>query len=361
MDQDLLIRFRSGDQAARTALRNHLRAVTARVLGAPQWGFEAERRRALEVASANEAMEADAADPVGFALAAMRSAARAGLESMRQADPHAGEHPDTDILVGVAMETASRAQKMRLDKHLEDCGHCRVQLETVRHALKTAASAQRAVAPETAPTAASDVPEPMGLQAAADQAAKAEDKPKPKPKPRRRRRPEAKPKGDLPIWQTLLAVAAVGGAVWWGTQLSEEEQVWEAAALLPDERPPAQSAELYEGTPSRAIQGLANGDCRSSARQLELAYGETEDLWLRYMQGLALICSRDPAAIEPMQQVAEEMHWDELPWGFAWWYAQALVLDLEYDEALRELDQLASSEHARAADAQALADQIRSR
>ncbi len=218
MDQDLLIRFRSGEPAARTSLRNHLRAVCARVLGAPQWGFEAERRRALEVAAANEALESDATDPVGFALAAMRAAARGGLGALRQSDPQAGEHPDGDIVVGVAMETASRAQKMRLDKHLEDCGHCRVHLETVRHALKTAASAQKAADPQSAPTAATEVPEPASLAAPEVRPA---DKPTPKPK----RRPARKPKeAPFPLWQVLVGAALLGGGVWWASRLSAEER-----------------------------------------------------------------------------------------------------------------------------------------
>lgn len=88
--------------------------------------------------------------------------------------------------------------------------------------------------------------------------------------------------------------------------------------------------------------------------------GDPEDWNLRYLEGLAYVCSHDgPNAFEALRDVNDNVQYDELPWGFDWWYAQALVLDLQIGDALWELERISESDHPRGKDAANLASRVR--
>ena len=346
MDQELITRFRAGDDEARAAVRNHLRAVAARVLAAPQWKLsEVTTRSALEVQAAVAALESPAQEPVSFAMAAMHAAGVAGLEHLRALDGALGDHPKAEVMVKVALETAIGAQVLHVDRHAEGCAACRAHLDVLRAALTSAATAQRSTAPSR--------PEPKREKVV-------QPEPKKKSRPTPRARPKKQPEQGLPLASMAFVAALVVGGVWWGTQLSDEEKAWAAAAHLPDELPPGAMAAHYDGSTRDAILGMAKGDCRGASAKLHMASKRAPDDYdLRYLEGMALVCMRDPMSLDALQDVNDNVHWDDLPWGFEWWYAQALVLNDDIGGALDELDRLAGMDHGRSQDAEALAATLR--
>jgi len=347
MDQELISRFRSGDPSARTAMRNHLRAVAARVLASPQWRLNAETRTELEKAAAAVALGCPAPDPIGFAVAAMDAAALQGLERRRKEEGLVGRHPTAQLIVSVALETASANQAATLQEHVGDCSPCRNHLEVVRMALRAAASAN----------AAADVPSPSPQQIAP---APKRERAQPARSPRRRRAPPRKEAFQVPWTAVVLVGIGVAGMTWWTGRLSPEEETWKAAAMLPNELPPTAMAAEYTGSTQAAIERLGTEDCPAAASKLGMAFNREQDYNLRYLEGLSHICGhRGPEAFEALQDVNDSVHYDDLPWGFSWWYAHALVLDLRIGEALRELDQIADSKHPRNKDAKALAARLR--
>ncbi|MCP4804493.1 MAG: hypothetical protein GY913_20575 [Proteobacteria bacterium] len=351
MDQELITRFREGDEEAKTAIRTHLRAVAARVLAAPQWKLkEATTRSALEVQAAVAALESPAQDPVGFAVAAMHAAAVAGLEHLRALDGALGDHPNAEVMAKVALETAAPGHVLHVQRHAESCSACKAHLDALRSALTSAATAQRATTPPPPPAAQKSSPSPK---------TKKKKDPRPKSKPPRRGKPE--PEKGPPIGTIAIVAALVVGAIWWKSQLTDEEKSWQAAAHLPDELPPGAMADNYEGGTRDAIRAMANGQCQEAAGKLHMAWKRTPDDYdLRYLEGLAHICLRDgEQALPALQDVNDNVHWDELPWGFEWWYAQALILNVSIGDAIGELEVIAISNHPRASDAAALADELR--
>ena len=160
-------------------------------------------------------------------------------------------------------------------------------------------------------------------------------------------------------WLAILAGVALIVGVVWRVQPSEEQKTWARAALLPDELPPSARAELYSGPSKRAISQLADGNCRESATTLHLQAKGSGDPYLHWYEAVAWVCARDGAqALTALDQVTALAD-SELPWGYAWWRAQALVLEGQDAEALALLDELAGSKHPRAGDAAGLATRIR--
>lgn len=353
MDKELISRFRSGDPIARTAMRNHLRAVAARVLLSPQWRFDVKARTQLEKEAAAIALGCPAPDAVGFAVAALDAASLKGLERLRKAEGLVGNHPEPSLLVAVALETASAAQARQLDAHLADCASCTGHLEVVRVGLRTAASANRAA----------DVPAPAAKQTLEQKAdAPAPSRPKPtRGKKRRQQKQEAA--FEIPWTPFVIGGLVIMAGLWWNGRLSPDQEIWKAASMLPDELPPTAMASQYSGATAEAIlnMGSGDGDCRASASKLHMAFSrEPDDYDLRYLEGLAHICAHNgPEAYLALQDVNDNVEFDELPWGFDWWYSQALVLDLQVENALWELDRIAGSDHPRSRDAGKLARDLR--
>jgi predicted Zn-dependent protease len=153
--------------------------------------------------------------------------------------------------------------------------------------------------------------------------------------------------------------ALVAGGVWWKAQPSEQQKVWHMQTLMPGELPPPGRAHLYETRTQRSIEDAADGDCRQAGNKLRSASAsDPDDYWLSYYEGMAWVCDGDgERALEAFAKV--DAATTDVPWGFTWWYGQALLLDLRVDEGLQVLDSLGASNHPRADDARQLAARVR--
>lgn len=354
MDEALFARLKAGDPTARTPVRNQVRSLAARVLSAPQWRITDQSARSeMERAAANDALASKAGSAVELTVEAMAQAAGSGLRWLRSRDGVRGDHPDPDLMARVALETASAAQAMRLNQHLEGCPSCTAHMQSGRAALRLAASAQLSV-PKPAPAPAPAAP-PLSPEL---RRKPSEAKPKPKAKPKRRR-PAPKKKDAPKLWPALVVVALVAVGIVWKVQPSAEERIWMAASVLPNELPPTEHASDYTGEVRDTILGRGDGNCEAAAARLRVESRKApNDMYLAYYQGLANVCLRNGTEAVSSLRKVNDMSAD-LPWGFEWWWAQALVLDGSTDDALATLDALAGSRHGRADDAAALAAELR--
>ena len=374
MDDQLLQRFRDGDPGATVSLRNQLRTIAARVLSAPQWGLQDSGMRAgLEREAAQASLSSGANAAVALTEEVLVHAGAQGIELLRRREPLVGEgHPAALEIARVASDTASAVQHARVESHNQDCKRCTQHLEILKAALRAATTAQRPTAQpspaQPSPTQPSSVQPRPAPASPARGPARVRSQPRPSgPRSARRRDGSSKPgaaklgaeKGPGVPWLAILgSVAVLAGAVW-RVQPSAEQRIWARAELLPVELPPSARADLYRGPAKRAISQLGDGNCRDSATTLHLQAKGTDDPYLHWYEGVAWVCARDGAkALEAMGQVSS-LAGADVPWGYNWWRAQALVLEGEDDKALVLLDKLAGSRHARAGDASALAGRIR--
>ncbi len=362
MDELLVQRFKSGDAAAVTAMRNQLRAMAARVLSSPRWEFDTAERQELEREAALQGLNTIAKTAVQYVFVVLRAAGKRAIVRLREREGLRGEgHPDPVVMANVAMGTAKEGQKEVLEEHFEDCPHCRLHYDILEEAIRGATKAQQAAqtvvpVPAPAPTTP-QAPRPTSPKPPRpkrrNKGAEAKRR-----KARRKRRLRAKPKsgGLIPL---LILAAAVAAGIWHQLQPTEEQQRWTMAGLLPDELPPASRADKYEGTVKRSIQSAASGDCRSAGNKLHIASKKApDDLWLHYYEGMAYVCARDGRKAVLALEYVDGMTTD-LPWGFTWWLGQAYLLDLQVEQGLVVLDSLGASSHPRAGDARQLAVRVR--
>jgi hypothetical protein len=351
MDDELFQRFQDGDPEALTALRNQLRSVAARVLMAPQWSLnDVQLVRRLEQQAALAALDCGANNRVDFARAAMLNATVRSIEHVRHRDALPVSRLSAELLAKVAMETASRPQQEEANKLLEDSAADRRLLETARSALRTAAMAQVALPPrQPAKTAPRPKRKPIRPVTAARRATK-----------KRRLSPKKSESGGLRAIAPFVVIAVVFGTLGYSRLAPEPEPVEVTIAwLLPQETPPTGRANELSGLAKEAVLNLRKGRCDQSADRLHMEFRKNSDnLWVRYYEGLAWVCSRNGLkAMEALRDVQKEM--EEPPFGLEWWLAQAQLLAGDLAAGLGTLDALSGTEHPRAVQAAALARAIR--
>ncbi len=353
MDDALFQRFKSGDPQARTAMRNQLRSVAARVLLAPQWRLtDVEQVRRLEQEVAKQALAHEGDSPVAYATVAMELAAVRCIDVVRQRDAHPVSNLTADLLARVAMETASRREVDQANELLADSTVNQRLLDTVRSALRTAAKAQAAHPPREAPADA-PAPRKSARPARAVTAARTAQ-------PRRRLPKKKSESGGLKALMPFAIVALVFGLLGYQRWAPKPEPVEVTIAwLLPQELPPTARADELEGLAREAVLALRKGRCDQAADRLHMEFRKnSEALWIRYYEGLAFVCARDGLkALEALRDV--ELRMEEPPFGLVWWLAQAQLLSGDLAAGLGTLDALTGSEHPRAVQAAELARVIR--
>lgn len=354
MDDALFDRFQAGDPQARTAMRNQLRSVAARVLLAPQWGLtDVTLVRRLEQEAALAALEIAGDSRVSYATTAMERAAVQCIEHVRRRDGHPPSGMTAELLARVAMETASRKEVDLANELLEESAADLRMLDTARSALRTAAKAQAALPPRPPTGEAATARQKPGRPTRAVTAAR-------KAQPRQKLPPKASESGGLKAMLPLLVVALVFGGlgiVRWAPRPEPVEVT--IAWLLPQELPPTARAPELEGMAREAVQSMAKGRCDQAADRLHMEFRKSpESWWIRYYEGLAYVCARDGLkAYEALRDVEANM--TEPPFGLAWWLAQAQLLAGDLVAGLGTLDALAGTEHPRALQAATLARVVR--
>ena len=362
MDERLLRRYRNGDPRAGTALKNHLRALASRVLSSPGWGLSSTQRRELEVQAAQQGLDSKARTMLQFAAEGMGIAAELALAELRRADGVAHGHPDAKTLVAVAMETASPVQHTQVQNHEESCRICGRHVDTVRQALKLAASSSVVEPPSHGPEphfSDEDTDElPIGLQDAPARPRKPTSVDLRRPQSARAGPDEAPPSMLSMAAPFLLLLALVGVYGWFqSTHGDTREQPW--LVLVPDELPPTEQAWRVDGAARQGVDALAKGQCEDAASRLALdAKRKPDELWVRYYEGLAWVCLRDGPRAYAALDAVQYMNGTK-PYGLSWWLAIAQLLDDRPEAALETLDELAVRQHARAADAGQLANELR--
>jgi len=347
MNDELYQQFLAGDSTAKTAVRNHMRAIAARVLAAPQWQLTDERtRQEKEQQAAREAIESPASTMVGAATNVMGHAVRLGLTELRKKDSISDDtHPSEALIAGAALETLSSAIKLETEAHIEDCPTCRRHLAAATTALRSAVTAQR-----MAPKPQRTNPKPS----------------KPTPAPARSRpapRKQASTKPSTFSFTSMLPLVALilGVAAYWYSQRPDPGIVLNGAmaALLPAELPPTGRAEELNQVGTEAVKAMKQGRCAYTARRLQISLEQDpDDLLAVYYLGLAHVCLRN--GTEALQALKEVQRDEEFPpFGLQWWLAQAQLLDGRTDAGLTTLDTLAAEEHPRAPYARTLAAKIR--
>jgi hypothetical protein len=346
MDEELYQRFLEGDDAATTGVRNHMRAIATRVLGAPQWGLEdGQPRRELEQEAVTEALGTPSEHLVGAATAVMQAATRTGLAHLRREDHVTGEHPDVSQMAALALEVLPPDEAKAAEAHLADCMPCLRHVASAKNALRTAVSAQK-----TAAAPAKPLPQREAIHTSA----------------------QREPTGGkslarlLPSKSTMSVLAPLVGLglamfLHWQSQQLDPAQAFHAKLghLLPAEIPPSARAWELEQIGKDAVSGLGEGRCEYAVRRLGVAMDQNPDEPLHsYYLGLAHVCLRQgPLARSNLEWVQANM--DPPPFGLDWWLAQAQLLDGGVDEGLALLDALATSDHPRAPYARDLAAKVR--
>ncbi len=347
MNDELYQRFLSGDPIAQTAVRNHMRAIAARVLAAPQWQFADDgMRQEKEQQAAREAIETPASTIVGAATNVMGSAVRLGLRELRKKDSINNEsHPSEQVISGAALETLSSAAKEEAEAHLEECATCRRHLAAATTALRTAVTAQR-----LAPKPQNPVPLPANTRTQTPK------RPKPKQSGKRTQNALSSLTGMLPLVALILGVGA-----YWYSQRANPEDILHAslANLLPAELPPTGRADELNNIGEEAVKAMKQGRCSYTARRLQISLDQDpDDLLALYYLGLANVCLRNgKEALSALNEVARNEEYP--PFGLSWWLAQAQLLDGRTDEGLATLDTLADEDHPRSSYARTLAAKVR--
>ncbi|MBK7758139.1 MAG: hypothetical protein IPI35_17440 [Deltaproteobacteria bacterium] len=152
MDESLVRRFQEGDLTAVMAVRNHLRDLAGRALGAGELRVDDEDERSkMEQQAAAMAIAARPDSAVAFAREALRAALTLGIERWRrEIPPPPGDHPAPALIAAIALETASLAQARLFKQHADACPACAHILTASQHTLRAAIQAEAPAAARAA-------------------------------------------------------------------------------------------------------------------------------------------------------------------------------------------------------------------
>lgn len=376
MDDALVARWKQGEGAAATAVRNALRTSAERVLSNPALRAaegsggrilveNEERRRELTAAVAKEVMAHGGDSAATLTALTLMSAARHAVVAMRVGRPMAGSaHLPPPVAVGLALtpEAMPQAQRDAYQRHLESCSGCSEDCRLVREIVRSAATAAPDATPAELDQAVHDsADDAMAAAAAAAlaemesaEAATATRTAPARPEGRRPAlaRPAFRPsradpekrRFELRTWLPLLLIVAVGAWWWWSRRDAArmKEVDPSIAALAVRDAPKVGAGEDVPDYAKAGVTLLGRGDCRSAAaafRTARRAHPEDRRLWV--LEGGSFVCAGDgPGAMQTLDVLSRDK--DATP-AARWFYAQALLLNGSVGPAEDALGAVAAS------------------
>ncbi len=353
MDDELFKRFLNGEPAATTGVKNHLRAITSRVLAAPQWSLKgAEQTRALEIQAAKEAMASPGDTVLTCATGALLASTNLGLIALRSREALPKGHPDSLTVAREVVGVLGEPDKGALLEHMEQCGTCNRHFEMAKGAVNAAFSASASqqsarMVPEPTKKAASG----RHQHATAPKTQKSKKKAAKKPT-HKDLHPDILAKRRYPIISSLMPlfilVVILGYFGYSKTIETADERLRRLANLISAEIPPTALADDMDPSSRGAALDMRRGHCASAAPRLGVASDNNpSDATLTYYAGLAHLCARHA---EQSLRYFERLNTinDEPFYGQKWWYTQALILNNRTAEARVILSIIVEDEHPRA-------------
>lgn len=392
MDDALIARWKQGEPAAATAVRNALRTVAERVLSNPALRTaegtggrrlveDEEKRREITATVAKEVMARGGDSAATLNAIALMTAARHAVEAVRVGRPLAGSaHLPPPVAVAMALtpEALPAAQRDAMNRHLEGCSVCADDCRLVREVVRSAATSSRdtsaAEIEEAVHESASSAMDDAMAAAAADVDARDEQETAPATSPAQARRqaaarPPPRPKITHEAersgfdWRglgVLLVLGLIGYAYWRSEQRSALQVAVDPALAALADRSPPHTAENEE-VPAYAADAMAllkKGDCRTAGARFRTArrsHPEDRRLWV--MEGGSFVCAGDgAAALQSLDIIARDT--DATPVAL-WFHAQALLLTGSVGPALDALERVAASKSAYADKARAQITQVK--
>lgn len=376
MDDALVARWRDGESAATTAVRNAVRTTAERVLSNPALrhaegsGGRAlidneERRRELTGAVAKEVMSRKADTAAAVTAAALMVSARVAVEAIRVGRPRTGTgHFPAPATISIALspESLPAANREAAERHLAECHACADDCRLVREVVRSAST----MVHDTSHAEIDEAVQGEAGQESEDGGEEAEPERRPRPIRAARRgtpfRPAEAPqkgpglRGLLPL---LLIGAALGG--YWYNERQKEQAVQNipAIAAFADRTAPTVGAD--EEIPTyieEAVRNLRDGDCRTAAARFRVArrgHPAERRLWL--LEGASWVCAGEGrealAALDPLSRDAAR------PPLTDWYRAQALLLSGNAAAAVSALDAVSNTDSRRATQAREQAAAVR--
>lgn len=361
MDDALVARWKQGEGAAATAVRNALRTMAERVLSNPALRAaegnggrvlveNEERRRELTAAVAKEVMAHSTESAATLTALTLMSAARHAVQAMRVGRPMAGSAhlpPPVAVTLALTPESIPAAQRDAYQRHLESCSGCSEDCRLVREIVRSAATAAPDSTPAELDQAVHETAE--DAMAAAAEAALAEveereagEAPTRTLPPRNEARRAAPPRPafqpsrasdadrrslDLRALLPLLILGAAGGWWWWSRRDADRMKAVDPSisALAVRDPPKVGTGEDVPDYAKTGVNLLQHGDCRGAAarfRTARRAHPEDRRLWV--LEGGSFVCAGDGAgALQTLDVLSRDK--DATP-AARWFYAQALLL-----------------------------------
>lgn len=376
MDDALVARWRDGESAATTAVRNAVRTTAERVLSNPALrqaegaGGRAlvddeERRRELTGAVAKEVMARKPDSAATVTATALMVAARVAVEAIRVGRPlmETGHlSPPVAVSIALSPESLPTANREAAERHLAECHACSDDCRLVREVVRSASSMIRDAPRGDLNSAVQDS---AGLESAAREAANATAPERRPSRPARRTAsressPRTSGESGLRGLLPLLVIAGIAGIWWWSRHREEvhKQKIPELAALADRTAPDVGANEKIPVYANEAVRDLRDGDCRTAAARFRSArrtHPSERHMWL--LEGASWVCAGEGAealaALDPLARDAAR------PPGTDWYRAQALLLTGEVAAALDALDAVANGGTARAKQAQKQALDVR--
>ena len=387
MDDALIDRWKQGEPAATTAVRNALRTVAERVLSNPalrnaegtggrRLVEDEERRRELTANVAKEVMARGGDSAATLSAIALMTASRHAVEAVRVGRPLAGSaHLPPPVAVAMALtpEAMNPAQRDAMTRHLETCSACSDDCRLVREIVRAAATSSRdsstaeleeavhesahsANRPSTGNSAMDDAMAAAAAEvdaseaqatapATAEQARRAgAGRPPPRPSSQRVTITPSRSGFD---WRSAAVLLGLAGVAWWWWSSERhtalQKEVDPEIAALADRTPPHVADN--EAVPKYAEDGanlLKNGDCRTAGARFRTArrsHPEDRRLWV--LEGGSFVCAGDgAAALQSLDEIAKD---PEATPAALWFHAQALLLTGSVGPALDALGRVADS------------------